>query len=115
MNKEVEDYINEQPSPQKEICLKLREIIIDTFPKVVEEKKWGVPTYGVEKDGKVYTKYYIGSLRDKVNLGFVIKGLKDGDVKRFEGTGKTMRHIKVFSPDDIDEKRIVELLKLIPD
>ena len=31
MNPKVKEYIDKQPSPQKEICLKLREIILDTI------------------------------------------------------------------------------------
>ncbi len=34
--------------------------------------RWEVPTYGIETEYGIYMKYYIGSLRDKVNLGFSI-------------------------------------------
>ena len=115
MDSKVEEYKNKQGSPQKEICLKLREIIIDTFPGIKEEMRWGVPTYGIEKEEGTYTKYYIGSLKDKVNLGFSIKDLSDEERDLFEGKGKLMRHIKLFSADDIDRDRIVDLLKRIPD
>jgi len=104
--KSVDDYISKQPSPQKEICEDLRALIKKTFPDITEEMKWGVPVF----DGG---RYYIGSLKDKVNLGFVIMGLSKKEIEAFEGTGKTMRHIKIFTPDDIDEKRIVKLLKLV--
>ncbi len=115
MDPKVEEYINKQGSPQKEICLRLREIIIDTFPDIKEEMKWGVPTYGIERDGETYTKYYLGSLRDKVNLGFCIKGVPPEKLNLFEGKGKEMRHIKVFKLADIDKERIVGLLNMIPD
>ena len=46
MNEEVSQYIEKQNSPQKEICQKLREIILKTFPSIREEMKWGVPNYG---------------------------------------------------------------------
>ena len=104
MNKEVEKYIKKQKSPQKEICLKLREIIIKTFPKI-EERMWaGVPFY--EK------RYYIVALKDHVNMGFAISGLPQKEIALFEGNGKTMRHIKFYSSDDINEKQIVKLLKI---
>ena len=64
----------------------------------------GVPWY----EGK----YYIVALKDHVNLGFAINGLRPEDIALFEGKGKTMRHIKIFSPEDIDEKRIAKLLKI---
>jgi hypothetical protein len=102
----VDSYINKQPSPQKEICQSLRELILKTFPGVKEEMRWGVPVFA---DGK----FYIGALKDKVNLGFAIKGLTKEEIALFEGGGKTMRHIKVYAVADIDEERIAGLLRLV--
>lgn len=45
MNKEVHKYIEKQKSPQKEICYKLRDIILQKFPDIKEEMKMGVPWY----------------------------------------------------------------------
>lgn len=106
MDKKVEEYIGKQESPQKEICQKLRKIILKTFPDITEEIKWGVPAYDKNK-------YYFVALKNHVNLGFSIKGLSEEDLSLFEGTGKTMRHIKIFSEDEINEKHIVKLLNLI--
>ena len=53
------------------------------------------------------------ALKDHVNLGFTLKGLTKEDEKLFDGGGKTMKHIEVASPDAIDEKRIVTLLRLV--
>jgi len=107
MNKEVDDYIEKQKSPQKEISEKLREIILETFPDIKEEMKLGVPWY----EGK----YYIVALKDHVNLGFSLKGLSKKEIELFEGGGKTMRHVKIRSLNEIDEKKIVVLLKVIVD
>jgi hypothetical protein len=104
MNKEVEKYIKKQKSPQKEICLKLREIITKTFSKTMEEIWAGVPFYE--------RRYYIVAHKDHVNMGFAINGLSQKEIAMFEGKGKTMRHIKLFSMEDIDEKKIVNLLKI---
>ena len=104
MNREVERYIKKQKSPQKEICLKLREIIIKTFPKIEEQMWVGVPFYE--------SRYYIVALKDHVNMGFAITGLSEKEIALFEGKGKTMRHIKFFCLDDIDEKQIAKLMKI---
>ncbi len=106
MDKKVDEYIEKQKSPQKEVCGKLREIIFNTFPDIKEEMKWGVPSY---EGGK----YYFVALKTHVNLGFSLKGLSKEEIALFEGGGKTMKHIKISSLKDIDEKRVVELLKLI--
>jgi len=104
MNKEVRKYIGKQKSPQKEICLRLRKIILKTFPKI-EERMWaGVPFYE--------SRYYIVALKDHVNMGFAINGLLQKEIDLFEGKGKTMRHIKIYSLEDIDDKLIIKLLKI---
>jgi hypothetical protein len=106
MSTKVDEYINKQASPQKEICQALRKLIFRTFPGVNEEMKWGVPAFAGGE-------YYIVALKDHVNLGFSIKGLTREDVALFDGGGKTTKHIQVESVAGIDEKRIVKLLKLV--
>ena len=105
MNKEVEKYIEKQKSPQREICQKLRKIILKTFPDIKEELKMGVPWY----EGQ----YYIVALKDHVNLGFSLKGLSKEEIELFEGGGKTMKHIKLYFLKEIDEKEIVKLLRVV--
>jgi len=105
MEKTVDAYIEKQKSPQKEICKKLRKILFKTFPKINEEMKLGVPYY----EGK----FYIVALKDNVNLGFSLKGLTRDEIALFEGGGKTMKHLKFATLKEIDEKKIVKLLKLV--
>ena len=104
----VTQYLEKQTSPQKEICQQLRAIILKTFPDIKEEMKWGVPTYG---DGK----FYIVSLKDHVNLGFSINNLSKEEQQLFDGSGKTMKVLSITSLDDIDEQKIVKLLKMVWD
>jgi len=103
-SKEVTEYIKKQKSPQKEICNKLRKLIFKTFPKINEKMKLGVPWY---------SKYYIVSLKDSVNLGFSVKSLPKKDMDDFTGAGKFMRHLKFKDIKEIDDKKIVRLLKLV--
>lgn len=105
MDEDVNEYIEKQKSPQREIVQKLRDIILKTYPNIQEKMKLGVPWY----EGK----YYIVALKDHVNLGFSLKGLSKEEQELFEGSGKTMKHIKIHSVKDIDEEKIVKLLKLI--
>jgi hypothetical protein len=105
MNK-VDTYIQKQKSPQKEICQELRKIVLKTFPGSKEEMKWGVPAFAGGK-------FYIVALKDHVNLGFSIKGLSKDEIALFDGGGKTMKHIEIGTMQDIDEKRIVKLLKIV--
>lgn len=106
MDKEVADYIAKQALPQREICFALREILIKTLPEIKEEMKWGAIVFGGGR-------YYIGVVRYGVNLGFAINGLDKDEVALFNGTGKIMRHIKIEKKEDIDEKKLVELINLV--
>ena len=65
----------------------------------------GVPWY----EGK----FYVVALRDHVNLGFAVKGLSKQEKTLFEGKGNMMRHIKFHSLEDVDEAKVIKLLKLI--
>ena len=106
MEKLVKEYIEKQKSPQKEILLKIREIFLKTLPNCKEKSAWGVVVFGNDK-------FYIGSIKNRVHVGFAITGLSKEEIRLFEGSGKTMRHIKIHSMDDIDEKKLVELIKLV--
>ena len=106
MNKQVDEYIEKQESPQREICKRLREIVLKTLPNIEDEMKWGVPSYA---EGA----FYIVALKDHVNLGFSMRGLSKDEQERFEGSGKTMKTIRVSSIKEINEDQLVELLRLV--
>jgi hypothetical protein len=104
VNRQVKDYFDRQPSPQQEICKKVRKLLLATIPDVQEEFKNGVPWYG---------KFYIAGLKASVNVGFSITGLDRDELKRFQGAGKFMRHIKIRSLEDIDEAQLTKLFRLV--
>jgi hypothetical protein len=105
MSTEVEKYVENQKSPQREIVQRLRDMILKTFPDIKEEFKMGVPWY----EGM----FYVVALGDHVNLGFSVKGLSEREMALFEGKGKMMRHLKFYSLEDVDEARLVKLLRLV--
>ena len=105
MDSKVSEYIEKQKPSDKKIIIALRELMFRTFPKIKEEYMWGVIGY----DGG---RYYIAALKKQVNLGFAINGLSKDEVSLFEGSGKTMRHIKIHS-EKLDEEKVIKLLKLV--
>ncbi|MGA1872898.1 MAG: DUF1801 domain-containing protein [Thermoplasmatota archaeon] len=113
MDRRVDEYIERQRASQREICSKLRKIILGAYPDIIEKMKWGVPTYLSKENDGLRAKYYIVALKDKVNLGFSIEGLSDEEMAHFQGQGKEMRHIGIRSVGEIDEESIVRLLGLI--
>jgi hypothetical protein len=106
MERSVDEYIEKQESPQKEILQKIRKIFLETLPMCQEKITWGVVTFAADK-------FYIAALKDCVHVGFAINGLSKDEIGLFEGTGKTMRHIKIHSVKDINEKKLVQLIKLV--
>lgn len=100
---DIDNYINKQPSPQKEILAQLRKLILKTVPGIVEEIKMGVPWY----EGK----FYLVALKDHVNMGFAYNQLLEKYQSQLKGKGKYMRHIKFFSTKDISPKKLIPLIK----
>jgi len=106
MDEKVEEYIDKQPSPQKEIILKVRDIFIKTLSNSNEQFAWGVMVYAGGK-------FYIAAMKNRVHIGFAITGLKKEEIDMFEGSGKTMRHIKIHSMEDVKEERLVKLINMV--
>ena len=105
MDKQVTEYIKKQKSPQKEILQNMRRIFYEILVSPEEKMRWGTPTFAGGK-------FYIVALKNHVNVGFAITGLNKDEIELFEGTGKTMRHIKIHSLEEVDEKKLVYLIAL---
>ena len=105
-SEEVEDYIEKQKSTQKEILKRVRKLILKTLPGCDEKMMWGVPVFAGGK-------FYIAAMKERVHIGFAINGLSKKEMELFEGSGKTMRHIKINSLGDIDEKKLAKLIKIV--
>ena len=106
MEKQVDTYIKNQKSPQKEILQKVRRIFQNTLPNCQEKTAWGVVTFASGK-------FYIAAMKNRVHVGFAITGLSEDEISMFEGNGKTMRHIKIPTLESIDEKRLVKMIKMV--
>ncbi len=100
------DYFAKQPSPQREICEKLHQIIKNILPEATESMLWGVPVFN---DGLVY----LVALKDHVNLGFTVANLTSEEEKLFAGGGKTTRKIEIQVVDEIDEAKIAKIIAFV--
>jgi hypothetical protein len=106
MDNKVEDYIEKQESPQKEILKEMRKIFLKTLPNHKENFAWGVVVYGGGR-------FYIAAMKNRVHVGFAITGLSEEEIDMFEGSGKTMRHIKIHSLEDIEEHKLIKMINLV--
>jgi hypothetical protein len=101
----VEELVGGLGGPQREIAEKLRAIVKETLPEAVELVKWGQPVY-VYKGKNIITLMLYD---DHINYGlFMGARLKS---RRLEGTGKGLRHVKVYGMRDVDEKEFARLAK----
>ncbi|MFA5126269.1 MAG: DUF1801 domain-containing protein [archaeon] len=102
----INGYIGRQKPAQKEILIKIRKIFLTNLKEPDEKFQWGVITF-------CKGKFYLAALKDKIHVGFSINGLNAEEKKLFEGKGKTMRHLKIFSVEDINKNKITKLIKLV--
>jgi hypothetical protein len=101
----VEVYLENLEEPFKSLIGRLRNIILTNFPTIKET---------VMHEGLWYQeRFYLAKIQDHVNLGVGIKGLSNKDIELFSGTGKTMRHLKFYPGQEIDELKLVEKLKIV--
>ena len=106
MDNQVDAYIEKQKSPQKETMQEIRRIFKETLRDSEEKMKWGVVTFASGK-------FYIAAIKNRVHVGFAISGLSNDEKSLFEGTGKTMKHIKIPTLADIDENKLVNLIEMV--
>jgi hypothetical protein len=104
--KEVDDYIKKAPKQQFETLEKLRNLILETVPETDELFKWGQPVYATEKN-----YVYLKSNKNHVNLGFFNFDKVTDKSNLLEGTGKTMRHIKISNIDNFDINTLKKMIK----
>lgn len=106
MDKAVKAYIEKQDDLKKTLLKKARKLLLETIKNCHEEFNWGVPVY----DGG---KFYIAAMKTRIHIGMAITGLDKKVVDELEGTGKTMRHVKVHNLEEFDEKKLTRLIKLV--
>jgi len=108
MHPEVTDHIAKAPAEQQAIMQAIRALIHATVPGVTEEFKWSRPVFRSTKDFA-----YLKSAKAYVTFGFMEAGKLHDPDGRLEGTGKDMRHIKLRTMADVDEKLLKGWLKAL--
>ncbi len=109
MHNQVTEYIANAPVEQREILETVRDLIHQAVSNVTEEFKWSRPIFKTTKDFA-----YLQTNKNHINLGFYkdFEKLNDPD-KLLEGTGKTMRHIKIKKVSDIDPELLKEWFTIL--
>ena len=102
---EVEDFINKMDPKLKPLVKRVHSIMEKTVPEAEAVIKWGKPTYLLK--GENFT--WIIPYRDHIDFGFFKGAMPES--KLLEGTGKGLRHIKIWSKEEIKEREFARLLK----
>jgi hypothetical protein len=96
----VDGFFAKQPPALRPITLALRALIEDTVPGAVSSIKWGMPFYTL--DGGMMCA--IGAHRSHVNLILAgPPGSFEDPEGRLTGDGKTGKHLKLQSLDDLPQ------------
>ena len=105
-SKEVDTLLAEIEPPQRKVARGLRELILRTGPELLEKVMYGVPWYR----GKDYV-CAIAAHSDHTNLEFYRGTSLRDPTGLLEGTGKNLRHVKVYQVADVNEPRLRALIR----
>ncbi|MFE8599072.1 DUF1801 domain-containing protein [Archangium violaceum] len=100
-------FFAQQPPERREHLEALRALVKKAAPGARESMKWGMPYYEL-KGG--FCALYTSTTYAALSLMAPPEKLDDPEGK-LEGTGKTMRHLKVRSAADLDEASILRWVK----
>jgi len=101
----VEQYVDALEEPMKAIVQKLRLAVKNVSSEFVEEIKWKVPTYSLEKN-----ICSIMSHKKHVNLQ-IFQGANIRDASELLGSGKGMRHLRYENVAEVNEEDVARFVE----
>lgn len=103
------EWKRDQSTRNQRLITALGKIVDDTAPEFTPTVKWG---QGVWTLGDV-PKVYIHTEPDHVQFGFYAGSELDDPGGLLVGTGKYVRHVKLFTAKDIQRGALVALLQQV--
>lgn len=101
----IDEYIASLEGWQREAARELDRLVIETVPTAARVIKWGQPVY--ENQGQLC---YFKAGKAHINFGF-FRGSELSDPQGIvEGTGDSMRHVKIKSLDSIPREALAALI-----
>ena len=99
----------DQSSENQKLIDALSELVEETAPGFEQGVKWGQGCWTLDGTPKVY----IHTEPDHVQLGFYAGSTLQDPERLLFGKGKHVRHVKVFSAEEISKAALVGLLKQV--
>ena len=104
----ITNHINELADWRGKTLARLRKLILDAAPGIVEEWKWNVPVWSLKKNVVA-----VGAFQDHVKVNF-FQGASLSDPQGLFNAGleaKTTRAIDIYKDDIINEAALKELIR----
>jgi hypothetical protein len=97
----------------RDLAVRTRALITEVYPEVVEVAwvRQNVVGYGVGPKKMSEHFCYIAFHKDHVNLGFNQGAELPDPEGLLEGPGKTLRHVKIAKPEDLEDPALRRLLE----
>ena len=105
-SKNVDSWMAELDPSVRQIAQAVRGLIEDTSPGLKESVKWSQPVYSGHSN-----VLYIGATDSYVKLGFFRGGYLSGAAHGLDGDGKSMRHLKIRAPEDLDATQLAAWIR----
>lgn len=107
-----EELITGSPNELEQIACRLQAIILAMHPEAVEVVRLGdkAASYGVGPKKMSEAYCYIMPQKDRINLGFYRGATLPDPESLLEGTGKSLRHVKVRSLTDANRPALRALI-----
>jgi hypothetical protein len=100
-------YVKDENPELRKVVRGLKKLVRATVPGTKETvNAWGVPTF--EAKGP-FCFYMVG--KNHVTFGFHYGRSLEDPQKLLEGTGKNIRHVKLRSPEDLQQKGLKQLVQ----
>lgn len=103
------DWKKDQSKKNQKLISKVSAVIGDIAPKLDTTVKWGQGCWTENKNHK----FFIHCKQDHIQFGFYIGSTLRDPKNLLQGTGKFVKHIKLFSSKDIDEIALKNLIKQV--
>jgi hypothetical protein len=103
----IDEYLTRKDGKLAEVCHGLRRLMKKTVPGMKETvNPWKLPTF--ESNGPMC---YFSVGKDHVTLGF-LRGTSLADPgKLLEGTGKSLRHVKLSTSEELAKPALKKLIQ----
>ena len=108
-----EGIVADASPPVRDLALRTRALIREVLPDVVEVPWPRQRTVGFGVGPKKMSEHfcYVAVLADRLNLGFNYGSELPDPEGLLQGTGKLFRHVKISSPQDLENPALRRLLE----